>query len=192
MNKNRKKNNKSNNNLTIIFLIIIVIILIIFGIYLSNNGNELNKTMKHEGFTTKNEDDAFYNKIVTNNTLDDYYNDMKNQKNSEYEQYYFTKESYDFIEVKLSYNNQVSTSLNITSDLKTLYTNYNYELSYKDVHLIIEGNSAEEYACRKIIQENIEKDQIDLYCDKVHSEIQTFLKRREELLQNENIKELLQ
>ena len=188
-----KKKKKRNYKKIIIITSMIVVVAFLVGLelYFGQESNELTRELKKDGYTTEDTDDAFYNKITTGNTLDDYYKDLSNKKNSNYEEYYFSKESYDFIEVKLSYKDEVTTSLNISSDLRTLETTYNFELSYKDAYLIIEGNSIEDYTCKTIVKEKVSEDVIKTYCDRMVSEINAYAEKREEVLNNEKIKELL-
>jgi hypothetical protein len=186
--KNKRKKDKK--LLYIGIFVIIFIILIILGIYLSKDNDELKSELKKDGYTTE-ESDAFYKKIVTNNTLDDFYDDLSNNKETSYEEYYFSKDSYDFIELKMSYKDGITTTLNITSALRTLEVNFNYELSYNSTHLIIEGDSTDEYTCKTVVQEGISDATVSTYCDAINSEITTFLNRRTELLSNQKIQELV-
>ena len=73
----------------LIIPITFIIILVIAIIYLTSNTKDLKTELEDIGYTTNNEEEAFYKKIVTNNTLEDYYNDLANQVNSQYEEYYF-------------------------------------------------------------------------------------------------------
>ena len=191
MKKKRKSKKKNNNILILIPIILIVVFLIIFGIIENQSSSELNKALKQEGYSTGTNEDAFYKKIVTNNTLDDYYNDIAGNRESKYEEYYFAKESYDFIEVKLTYKDGVSTSLNITSNLRTKEVKYNYELAYKNAYLILEGDSSDDYTCRSVVKDNVSKESMDTYCNMIAEEINIFLKRREDVLNNQKIQEIL-
>lgn len=182
-----KKNKKT---ILLIISIILIVIIVLFLIF-SNNNKGLKETLKKEGYTTE-EESAFYKKIVTNNTLDDYYNDLSNSRDSQYEEYYFSKESNDFIELKMSFQNNVTTSLNITSDLKALSTSYNYELSYKDAHLLLEGNSNSEFTCNVVLNEKVSDDIIDTYCNMIKQEIEIFTDRRTDLLKNKQIQEIVE
>lgn len=187
----KKKNKKNNKLIIIISIIIVLIILIVLGIYLSRDTDELTKELKKDGYTTTSED-AFYKKITTNNTLDDFYEDISNEKETQYEEYYLSKDSLDFIELKMYYKDGVTTTLNLTSNLRTLEVDYNYELSYKNAYFIIEGNSTDEYTCKTVVQENVSDDTITTYCNSITTELDTFLSRRENMLNNSKVKELLQ
>ena len=190
MQKKRKKKN------ILHYLLIVIIFIIVFFIVLEicfhEEPDELKKSMKKDGYTTKDEDDAFYKRIVTNNTLNDYYKDIENKKDSSYEEYYLAKDSLEFISQKLLYQNKVTTSLNFSSNLKSQLVTFNYELSYKDIYLILEGNSNDEFECNKVVQENIDNQQTEQYCDMIQEELKTFLKRKNTMLNNPKVKELIQ
>lgn len=185
------KRKKENTKFYTIIVIVIFLLIIVLGLVLSNNNKELEDVLNKEGYTTEDES-AFYKKIVTNNTLDDYYNDITNSRDSEYEEYYFSKESNDFIELKMSFQNNVTTSLNITSDLKNLSTSYNYELTYKDAHLLLEGNDSTDFTCNIVLNEKVNSDTINTYCNMIKQEIETFTDRRTNLLKNKKIQEIVQ
>lgn len=187
MAKRKKKNTKLYIFISILTLSIIIVLVLI----LYNSNKDLEDVLNKEGYTTEDES-AFYKKVITNNTLDDYYNDIANSRDSEYEEYYFSKESNDFIELKMSFQNKVTTSLNITSDLKDLNTSYNYELTYKDAHLLLEGNDNTDFTCNVVLNEKVNSDTINTYCNMIKQEIKTFTDRRTNLLKNKKIQEIVQ
>ena len=188
MKKRVKKEEGKELWIGIIALMVVVVISLL--VYITTKPSEVEKELSKEGYTTTNED-AFYKKIVTNNTLTDFYNDMKNEKNSAYEEYYFAKESLNFIELKMLYQDGTNSTLNITSDLRTNLIEFNYELSNKKAHLILEGNSNENYDCKIIVKNNVNDVIANDSCNLIMQEINTFLERRSELLQNEKIRELV-
>ena len=118
-----------NNKWLLVTAILLIIVLIVVIIFVNNSKKELPKELNNMGYTTKNEEEAFYKKIITNNTLDSYYDDISKGKDSKYEEYYFAKESYDYIELKMSYQNPTTKTLTITSNLKSLDTSFNFEIS---------------------------------------------------------------
>ena len=190
----KKKNNKKNNKKIIYSIIIIVIILLIIVplfVYISVNSSnkEIEEEFNKEGYKTSKED-AFYRQITTNNTLDEYYEDVANEKDSEYQEFYYSKLANDFIEVKMLYKNKVNTTLNITTDLKTNELEYNYELAYKNAHLILEGNSKDNYACNVITNNKINSDTVTKYCNMIIEEINDYNTVKDELLKNKKIKDL--
>ena len=148
------------------------------------------KVLQQEGYETT-EEDAFYKKVVTNNTLDEYHDDVANNIDSAYEEYYLAKESYNFIELKMTYHNEVSKTINITSDLRTNIVTFNYELSYKTIHLLLEGSSASDYVCSVVVKKSVNDEELQNACDEVQEEINTFLSRQNELLSNKNVQDIV-
>ncbi len=185
--------NKEKGSFGLIIIIIIGSILVasvIIGIEVSNS-KKIAKEFSKEGYETTSED-IFYKKIVSGNTLDDYYKDIANKKDSYYEEYYFSKESNDFIELKLLYQQDVSTTLNIISNLENGETEFNYELAYKTSHLLIEGNSTNNYECKIIDNNKVDMDTVSGYCDMIMDEINNFNDIKNDLLKNDKIRSLVE
>lgn len=189
----KKRNNKNSNSILckIIIGVIVSILLISAIIYVIINGTnkKLEKEFAKEGYTTTPKD-AFYRKIVTNNTLDDYYKDMASGNDTEYQEFYYSKQSNDFIELKMIYRNKVSTSLSISTNLETEEVTYNYELAYKNAHLLLEGSSKENYNCNVIDNNKVQSDTVKNYCDLIIDEINDYNLVKEELLKNNQIRDL--
>lgn len=188
----KKTNKNSNNVIKITIAVIAFIIILSFVIYIlyNNSNNETLEEFNKEGFDSTKQD-LFYKKILTNNTLEDFYKDMANKKDSEYQEFYFSKDSTEYIELKMIYKNGISTSLNITNNLQKNETNYNYELSYKTAHLLIEGNSNNDYECQIIKNNNVSTEIAKKYCDMIQDEIIEFNDSKEDLLKNEKIRALI-
>ena len=184
----KKKNNLLRN--IIITCIIIIIIIIVFFYYLETGKTEEEKVLSEEGYTTTI-DDAFFKKIVTNNTLDDFYKDISNNKDSQYEEYYFAKDSYNYIELKMEYKDGATKTINIQSDLRKLTIDYNYEITKNKIHLLIEGNSSNNNKCNYIIKKGVDDNTASRACNEVQEEINNFIEKRTELLNNEKVKELI-
>ena len=177
---------KKSYNLVFIAVLILCVGVIISLLYYSSREQIVKRELNKEGYSTGKED-AFYHQIVSNNTLDDYYNDISLNKDSIFEEYYVSKESNSLIELKMTYQNQINTSLNISSKLNSNQVNYNFELSYQESSFILEGNSDTNYECNVIKEKNVSKDSIKYYCDIVMNEIQNYLQKKNELLQNETL-----
>ena len=185
-----KKRKKNKNNKYI--LIIILIILILFGViaYYYYGTDELGKEIKKDGFKTSSNDDLYYKKIVTNNTLDSFYNDVSENKDSSYQEYNFTKSSYDFIELKMTYSDETTSTLNIISDIRNNTIDYNYEVSKGTSRLMLEGNMTNNFICNAIEQSNISNKTKESHCEYIKKEIQSFISIRDEYLKNQNLKDL--
>lgn len=168
---------------TISIMLLILLCAVIYVLYVNK---DLEKGMEESGYTTE-DDSYFYEKIETNNTIDDYYNDVKNDKNSEFTKYYVSKEMDNFIELKLINDNNVKATLNIVNNLKTGKTTYNYEVKYQNSHLIFEGDSDNNYECNFIVKKNVKKETMNYYCNQIEEEINSFNYKKQELLSNERV-----
>ena len=190
-----KKKQKKSNNIYIyiiigVFLSVFVISAIIY-ITINGTNKKLDDEFAKEGYNTTPKD-AFYRRVVTNNTLDDYYRDMQSETDSEYQEFYYSKQSNEFIELKMLYKNKVSTSLNISTNLETGELTYNYELAYKTAHLLLDGSSKENYNCNVIDNNKVQPETIKNYCDLIIDEINDYNTVKEELLKNNQIRDLSQ
>ena len=79
----KKKNKDSTIYLKIVFIVIGILAVVIVALLINKNTtskDEVGARLEDYGYTIGEKDEAFYNKITTNNTLDDYYNDMSNNK----------------------------------------------------------------------------------------------------------------
>lgn len=188
----KKKQKKSNNIYLYIIIGVIVSIFVVSSIiYITINGTnkKIDNEFAKEGYNTTPKD-AFYRKVVTNNTLDDYYKDMLSETDSEYQEYYYSKQSNEFIELKMLYKSKVSTSLTISTNLETNELTYNYELAYKTAHLLLEGSSKENYNCNVIDNNKVQTETVKNYCDLIIDEINDYNVVKEELLKNNQIRDL--
>ena len=186
-----KRQDSNNREVIMGGLIILSVVVLILVVLVITQATTPEKALNREGYNTTAEEDPFYKKIETNNTLDDFYNDVASNRNSSYEEYYLSKESYNFIEMKMNYNEGAMNTLNIVSNLKTQEVEFNYELSYNSAHLLIEGNSRDTYSCKVIQKKGVNDQTIQDHCNYIMNEITVFLLRREKILQNDKVKELI-
>lgn len=189
MNKRRKKNN--NKIIYIGIGVVILILLIIFGVAANKNNNQLQNELKQEGYYTNDQDEAFYKNITTGNTIDDYYDDLLNEKESNYEEYSLSKESYDFILLKMEYESGVMTVLNVSSNIKEDYIQFNFELTYNDSHILVDGDNSNNYKCNIIEQKEASDSTVETYCDMIREEIRNYEKRKAELLKNPKVQQIV-
>ena len=186
MKQKKKQDNKLLYKIIIGTVIIMILIPIIVYISIKGTNKEIEEEFNKEGYTTSKED-AFYRKITTNNTLDDFYSSMASKNDAEYQEFYYAKQSNDFIELKMIYKNNVSTSLNIITNLETNELTYSYELAYKTAHLLLEGTSKEDYSCKIIDNNRVQEDVVKKYCDLVIEEINEYNEVKDDLLKNNKI-----
>ena len=115
--------------------------------------------------------------------------DVKQEKNSEYEEYNYTKNSSSLIAVKMTYQSGENKSFNISSDLKNGSISFSVEYVHGKERFFLEGNSKDNYNCHIIYQENTTKDKKEQLCREVHNEINIFYNRQNELLESKVIQE---
>lgn len=185
------KKKKKDNKLLFYIGIGTLIIIIIFSIYASRDYGELKESLEKDGYETIDNNDAFYKKVVSKKNLEQYYEDMSNGVDSEYEEYTISKESYDFVELKMKYENSVNTVLSINSNLKGTKVQYNFELSYGSSHILMEGGSENKYACDVIDQQNASDDTIQYYCNQISDEVKAYLNKRTAVLNNPKLNDVL-
>ena len=186
MKKKRKNKKQESNTIMIILISSFVFLVVVVLIAAIVKKDEVYKELQDEGYYTETED-AFYKKILTNNTLNEFYNDMNSGRNSAYKEIYVSKNSYDYIELKMIYNEGMTTTLTISSNLKSDEVNYNYEMSYNNAYLLIEGTEKNNYACNVNVNKNVKKDTENKYCSLIKNEIQEYLNSKVELLNNQNL-----
>lgn len=185
MKKRKNKKQEKNIMLTILVSIFIILLLLILIVAVSTK-DEVYNELENEGYYTET-DDAFYKKVLTNNTLNEFYNDMNSGRNAKYQEVYVSKDSYEYIELLMIYNDGVTTTLTISSSLKSNELNYNFELSYNKQYLILEGTEENNYACNVAVNRNIKKDTETKYCNIIKNQINDFLASKVQLQNNQNL-----
>ena len=185
--KNKRKNKKQNSDLIMnalisIFVFLVVVVLVAALV----KKDEVYQELEDEGYYTETED-AFYKKILTNNSLNEFYNDMNSGRNAKYQEVYVSKTSYDYIELIMEYTDGMTTSLTISSNLKSNEVNYNYEMSHEKAYLLIEGTEKNNYACNVNVNRNVKKEIEKKHCSLIKTEIQNYLNSKVELLNNQNL-----
>lgn len=186
MKKRRKNKNQENNTALIILIAVFVGMLLLLLVATTVTKDEVYNELENEGYYTET-DDAFYKKVLTNNTLDEFYNDMNSGRNTKYQEVYVSKTSYDYIELLMIYNEGVTTTLTISSSLKSNELNYNFELSYNKQYLLLEGTEENNYDCEVTVNRNVKKDTEKKYCNLIKEQINDFLGSKTQLLNNQNL-----
>lgn len=184
--KKKRKNKKQENNTLLIVLVSIFAVMLLLLLVVATTKDEVYNELENEGYYTET-DDAFYKKILTNNTLDEFYNDMNSGRNTKYQEVYVSKTSYDYIELLMIYNDGVTTTLTISSSLKSNELNYNFELSYNKQYLLLEGNEENNYDCEVTVNRNVKKETEKKYCNLIKEQINDFLSSKTQLLNNQNL-----
>jgi hypothetical protein len=183
----KRKNKKQENNIIMTILISVFVFLVVAVLVAAvTKKDEVYQELEDEGYYTETED-AFYKKILTNNTLNEFYNDMNSGRNAVYQEVYVSKTSYDYIELKMEYKDGMTTTLTISSNLKSNEVNYNYEMSYEKAYLLIDGTEKNNYECNVNVNKNVKKETEKKYCSLIKREIKEYLNSKVELLNNQNL-----
>lgn len=184
--KKRKNKKQEPNTLLVVLIAIFIVLLLLIIIALITTKDEVYEELQIEGYYTET-DDTFYKKILTNNTLEQFYNDMNSERNTKYQELYVSKISYEYIELLMIYNEGVTTTLTISSNLKSNELNYNFELSYNKQHLLLEGTEENNYNCNVTVNKNIKKETEKKYCNLIKEQINYYLNSKKQLLNNQNL-----
>ena len=186
MTKKRKNKKQENNIIMTILISVFVFLVVVVLVAAVTKKDEVYQELEDEGYYTETED-AFYKKILTNNTLNEFYNDMNSGRNAVYQEVYVSKTSYDYIELKMEYKDGMTTTLTISSNLKSNEVNYNYEMSYEKAYLLIDGTEKNNYECNVNVNKNVKKETEKKYCSLIKREIKEYLNSKVELLNNQNL-----
>lgn len=172
-------------------LVFVGVVILLNRVSGTSNTKKINDYVNSQGYKTT-EDSLFYQKIVTNNTLDDYYDDVSNNKNSEYNEYYFSKDSYSFIELRMIYKDEINQLFNVTSDFRNNKITYNYEISKNKASIILEGSYLDgSLSCNTSKVNNITTTNIDSYCELAKKYMNEFINEQNKLLSNDEFREAI-
>ena len=137
-------------------------------------------------------DGDVYRKKITNNTQDDFYNNMKNNTRDEYVEYQYITNTNILKSINLKYDS-LYYFCDITEELSSNTLNFSCNSSYDDLQLNIYGDFDYSSSLLKCYNRNdeIDEDITSDYCDKVYDQIQTFIEERNRLLSNIKFKKAI-
>ena len=183
----------------ILIIIGILIIIVIIGIamyYITDQNQEenniyINNYLSNLGYKY-NEKDNIYQKITTNNTLDEFYNTVKNKQKTNYNEYYYSISNNNFIELNMAYNNGITEVINITSDLTKQELTFNYELSKDDSSALLEGSyNNNKYICKIVSLKKLKDESKDKYCNTIKNHLNIFIEEENKLITNEEFNKII-
>ena len=192
MTKKHKKRNNSFYLYLIIGFISIFLFFIVLEIFYHDDPKTIDQAMESLGYQLTDGEDAFYKKNVTNNTLEQFYDDVSKKKNVEFVEFSVTKDSFDFIEQKLQYYNGSTANFNFSSNLTSEKVIFLYEYDGNGQYLMLEGNSENNYQCGVISQTKMTKNDLIHHCDVIQTELNTYFQYRSEVLNQSAILKVLQ
>lgn len=180
--------NKKNKIKIIIIIIITIIIATILILNLTQNKDkQIINYLKALNFTS-DENSYFYSKQISQNSLEEHNNNIKNNIESEYEILYFNTNIYTLTKNKISYNDGITKDFtpiyNYTNDKMT----YTYRINLNNTNIIMEGIydiETKEFTCNVSFayQIDIEKSK-DEICNKVKKDIEVFEYETKTLIEN--------
>lgn len=174
----------------LITVLIIIILFVGFTLFFGKSDSAtIEDVLKEENYIL---DGDIYRKKVTNNTQDDFYNDIKNNKYSEYIEYQYISNTniLKCINLKLD---SLYYLCDITEDFSNNKLSYSCNSSYNNLQLNIFGDFDYSSSLLNCYNRNdeIDEDVTSDYCDKVYDQIQTFIEERNKLLSNSKFKKAI-
>ena len=172
-------------------LTFVIVVILLNSMSGESNKKKINDYVTEQGYKTS-DDSLFYQRIVSNNTLDDFYNDVDNKKDSKYDEYYFSKDSYSFIELKMVYRDGINQVFNVTSDFTTNKITYNFEISKDNQSIMLDGSYvADRVSCNLNNVRNMSTKNLKEYCSLAENYMNDFLKEQDRLLSNNEFKQAI-
>lgn len=185
-------------NIMIIIISITVILLIGVIMYYTTDETQeereiyINNYLKDIGYTY-NEETRMFEKTPTNNTLDDFYKAQENNQSTTYQNYYFTLDSYNFIELNMKYTKEVTETFTITSDLKNDTITYNYEITKNNATAILEGEYDDKkdnpFTCKVVTLKKLNESHMDQFCKNAKENTISFINEENKVLNNQEFQE---
>ena len=173
---------------------LIIIVIIIFALFIlftllfgKSNVAIVSDTLIDNNYVL---DGDIYRKKVTNNTQEDFYNNMKNNVKEEYVEYQYIINTNMLKSINLKFDS-LYYLCDITEELSSNKLKYSCNSTYNDLQLNIYGDfdySSSELSCYNR-NEEISDDVTSEYCDNVYNQIKDFVSERNRLLSNKKFKE---
>ena len=80
MKKRRRKKSSSDTLMYVGIGILAFLIVMVLVLSVTNKNNKIQSELKDVGYVTEDQDDAFYKNITTNNTITEYYDDVRKKR----------------------------------------------------------------------------------------------------------------
>ena len=138
--RNIKVNKKKIKIIIILIIIIIIMLLIIPKITNKKDSKNVVKNyIEKKGFSQV-EKSNIYSKIISNTTLDEYFENTENNIATEYQVLYFNLSNYKLSKTYMEYKDNVYRYYTPTYDYKTNTIEYEYEISIEDGYINLTGS----------------------------------------------------
>jgi len=196
-----------------IFLSIMVVLTIVlfFGVKLLENSKSdediIINHLEDEKFVY-DEDGGYYKKNYSNNTMSDYYNDVKEDKKANYEELYFYlgltrynqkngkyEDNYVFDKVKMTYEDDIHRNYTGNYNLIDEFIKYKYEVTMYSSTIIVSGEydvkEKDSFTCVVDSDRDMDNDDSDVFCTRAKYETLSFLEQAKEIMKNPKFSEVI-
>lgn len=155
-----------------------------------NDEDYIDSYLSDDGFKF-DEDGNFYKKVISDITMDEYFDNVANDKASEYEELYFYSGSYKLTKLKMKYSDEVSNVYTVDYNLINNTIAYKYEISIYSSSIILEGyytfgedENEDKFTCEVIDTRSMDDDGQDAYCSRAKYETLLFIEESNDILSN--------
>lgn len=156
--------------------------------------------LKEEDFIY-DEDGGYYKKNYSNNTMSDYYSNVKSDKKSEFEELYFYlgltrynesngkyEDNYVFDKVKMLYEDDIHRNYSGNYNIIDDFIKYKYEVTMYSSTIIVSGTydvtDTESFNCVVDSDRDMDNDNSDVFCTRAKYETLSFLEQAKEVMKN--------
>lgn len=163
-------------------------ILVLLNIMTSKpTSKKISNYIEKKGYKNEAESNLYY-KQITELSLKDYQEKIKNNLDAEYEKRCFILNEYSFTQTQLTYTDGVETDFTPKYSYKTDKMTYQYKVSVNSIALIFSGEyqkKSDKFTCKNIYDSNIKTD-IDkaTFCEKIKYDVQEFYYEATKLIDN--------
>lgn len=185
-------NKKKKITIVIILSSILVLILAIFMISNSNYDKKIERYITKVGFEN-NSNTYLYSKRTSMTNYEKYQKDIEEGKDTEYEVMYFNTSTYQLIEDKTTYSNNITKNLTSTYDYTNDDLSYIYRINLSNTNIIIEGTyKNDNFTCEPTFFYQVDiENSLKTICKKVEFEIKSFDDKATTLFDNSKLVEYM-
>ena len=187
--------------LFIIFDSVIIgsLILVFILNYLSGESatHSIKYNLEELGYVENKDNANVYTKVTTNNTRDQHYEDIYNNKSSKYNEFVFNREALTLEEFINTFEVTTgkSETMSIVEALDTKIVSYNFEYSTYETSYLFEGNydySNGNISCNIQDTKDLDQSGIDNLCGSINGYMKNFLNERKKIISDEDLDKLIE
>lgn len=127
-------------------IVVFILLFVLLSVFKNKEtlSEKVGNYIESKGFAY-NKENKTYSKLLSTNTLDQYYNDFS--ENSEYKELFFNLDLYQMNEVLYRNISNIKYSLNAIYDYTTSNTTYSYVVDYNDTSYMVKGSLNDTFTC---------------------------------------------